>query len=790
MVLCFRVPRFCEDVCVVRQRARSAFRKMSFFAVTLCFAAELFTHSWIGQAGLCQFVGLCSRMGLAPVAFAQALSGGAVGRARPSRTSHALAARHRRVALRRQALFATDEELQDLAPPDIGEPEVPDLLEPWTPSGPEPVAKLPVPDFLVEAHDDAVRAVLEGYRRGLRRSTVVVPSGLGDGLVGAAVIKHTWDVRKRTVPTFRALVLVSEQALQDAEEAYRDIAGAGLFVLPIEPGRKGIDLVAKALETARGLVLLGTYADAPRFAMALARTRSRFVDLAVYDNAHIAHSGDPSAKDLLQRESKFRCKVLQELFVSARSMEEAPTKGLQNATKEVPGVASYHVVTVGDEHLFGPELFSLPQSEAESRGLTSRVELVFLPKTFVEKLGKAAALAELHKTLGVSCIALSDTMEATEVAKLRDDVQGVIATDSCRVGHERDLLHAPSDPCPEALVLGEDASHKDQVSLTHSVGRLVLRSRRETVYLVVLGTSGPVVDVAWKALLDFNERFEFAFNDAVIESGRLGRSLQWEDLPERLQGVKVLGAKRQASQQNAVTKVVNDAIGAIADEWFVWYGRLIAYQQKRGMGAVPVEAVVDGHELGRWLARQYLEWRWGRFDTRKQRLMSRISCSLQLESDRYFEEGLREFEQYIDQYQDPYVPPEHWTHSGFALGAWAVAQRAAWRQGKLTVEQQYQLDDVCFGPVVHPEKEEAREVTMYMENRMRDGRGRSLDVRRRVFRSLVMLYHPDFYDGEFAEVATQFLAGYREWFLNPPPRTPPEPLDRDVVWRGLSEALA
>merc|ERR1712060_1027155 len=173
-----------------------------------------------------------------------------------------------------------------------------------------------------------------------------------------------------------------------------------------------------------------------------------------------------------------------------------------------------------------------------------------------------------------------------------------------------------------------------------------------------------------------------------------------------------------------------------------------------------------------------MEWRFGGLDPEKrERLMAR-GCSLEEEDARSFSQGLAEFEKHAKRHVgDTYVPLGYFTPTGFALGAWTVEQSAKWRRNKLNPEQQYMLFTVGFGPALHPDERDARVVTRMLELILRDSTHHSLRRRQKIFRSLVMKYHPTLskkYRVDYAEQATQFLESYKEWFLNPPPPPLPE----------------
>merc|ERR1712039_418167 len=114
------------------------------------------------------------------------------------------------------------------------------------------------------------------------------------------------------------------------------------------------------------------------------------------------------------------------------------------------------------------------------------------------------------------------------------------------------------------------------------------------------------------------------------------------------------------------------------------------------------------------------------------------------------------------------------TPHGFPLGAWAVAQRAAWRKGRLSAEQQQLLYTVGFMPMPHPDDPKARDITIEVERQLRQVYGESLTAREHRFRRLVLRHHPSRSRSEHSELITRFLAGLRDWFLAP--REPPDAL--------------
>ncbi|CAE7657608.1 Mgat1 [Symbiodinium sp. CCMP2592] len=235
----------------------------------------------------------------------------------------------------------------------------------------------PIPPELQRIHRSAVHKILQGLRLSLRRLTAILPTGLGDGAVGAQVVKEHWS--KVTMRPFRVLVLVPSDMVQETEARYKAIAGDGLFVMRIEPGGDGTDKLVQAMSQCSGLVMVGGYSDVMHFVRAHRRSRAQLLNLLVCEMAHAALGADKDAEKVVMNwENAFRVKVLQSVFISGQSLEPEPIRGLEEATMDVPGVPTYKVVArPGGPG--GPEVFRVSTEQAKRLGLTVPLKLVALP---------------------------------------------------------------------------------------------------------------------------------------------------------------------------------------------------------------------------------------------------------------------------------------------------------------------------------------------------------------------------------------------------------------------------
>lgn len=623
----------------------------------------------------------------------------------------------------------------------------------------------PVPPELQRIHQSAVQKILKGLRLSLRRLTAILPTGLGDGAVGAQVVKEHWS--KVTMRPFRVLVLVPSDMVQETEARYKAIAGDGLFVMRMEPGGDGTDKLVQAMSQCSGLVMVGGYSDVMHFVRAHRRSRAQLLNLLVCEMAHAALGADKDAEKVVMNwESAFRVKVLQSVFISGQSLEPEPIRGLEEATMDVPGVPTYKVVArPGGPG--GPEVYCVSTDQAKRLGLTVPLKLVALPASGD---GLVQGLAELS-AWGIREVEAIPAAAGGGSAKAVEYLNGEVQK---RVGDAVKVQARNGEDTPDALLVA--GNELDPSYLLQALGRLSFKARKKSAgYILVLGGSGSAPAAAWRALSQHDSRIQEALRRAAVARGRLGRPLMWKDLPTALRDVVEIADKKVAKV--SLLKVVNEAVTSAADSWDLMFGHLMAYKESMKEPVslhVPVSATVHGEPVGRWVAQQFLEWRSGTLSDQRKELLMQRGLDVNQEDARSFSEGLAAFEKHFeDNNGDPYVPRGHFTENGFALGAWTTKQLVDWRMGRLSVEQQYLLWETKFSPAAHPENREAREITMAIETVLREAQ-LFPDVRKRaVFRALLTKYHPGHrvrgIEPPFADEVTQFLAGYREWFLDPPP---------------------
>merc|ERR1711908_182356 len=100
------------------------------------------------------------------------------------------------------------------------------------------------------------------------------------------------------------------------------------------------------MSTCPSLIVIGSYADARSLVMAMRRTRTKYIDVAVFESANVALGGDDLARDaVFNWNRKYLVRLLQSVYVSSRSLEENPVRGLSKATMVVPGTPPYTVVS-------------------------------------------------------------------------------------------------------------------------------------------------------------------------------------------------------------------------------------------------------------------------------------------------------------------------------------------------------------------------------------------------------------------------------------------------------------
>jgi len=638
---------------------------------------------------------------------------------------------------------------------------------------PRPAAQLP--PGISKAQREAAGALQKGLDLGMVRATVVLPQGLGDGGVGARVLEDSWRRVRGPQRRLIALVVTTEAMFPQVEARYRKLGGDGLFVIRAEPNFASTDTIARALKSCQGLIVLSTYADIRFWVMAMRRTKSGRADFVIFEMANAALGMDGFAHEaVFNWKARYMVPVGHSVYVTSKSLEDSPVRGLGQATMQVPSVPIYTVVSQPGGPC-GPELYYLPVEEAQRRGITLRVKILPLDLGGEAADAREAALelARLHRELGLAHVELAASDAAAAAAALDTELQRETAG-ACRAVPLGTGLEEPPQGGGNALFVY--AADVEPLRLVHALGRLAFQTgNQDALYMLVPSESGAAAAAGWRALVEHDESVKLALRSAAVELGRVGHDLTWQDLPPRLRDVLAdVKGRRQASRRAWVEQVVNGILAEAADEWDIWYGRLLAYRAEHANETVPITATVHGQALGQWVARQFLEWRWGGLSAERRERLLQGGLSLEEEKDRYFADGLEEFSRHVeDQHGDPHVPKGHFTPSGFPLGAWATAQRAAWRKGRLTVEQQYLLDAATFSPVAHPDNSEAREVTMMIRATLYEHREHSLQDREKCFRRLVVRYHPTSSRMPHSEEVTMFLAGYRDWFLEPP--LPPVP---------------
>jgi len=670
-------------------------------------------------------------------------------------------------------------EMPKLVPPDLGQPQAP---EPRRPRERQAGPKSSLPFVTRELHQEhllAVEKTMKAFKVGLRRATVVMPLGVGDGSIGSKVLAQEYESSRHATRGFRALVLMSEPMLSQWIDAYTGVAGKGLFVLRIEPGAEGVDRIAQALISTKGCAVVGSYADAKSYRMAMFRTKTTVIDLAIFETAHAALGADDVVKDVIfEWDRKIRLTRLHSLFISEKPLEGESVKGIEQATVKVPGVTSFRVVA-NEGGVGGPEVFSISPEQCRTRGITVPVRIVPLAR----RKGKggtgasAADLAQLHASLGITAIHVVSSSDPEETAKLNAELKR-LTKDKCRLVHPGDINGGQQDEqegevgaanllqsATAVLVEGDNVEHPE---VLQALSRVAVKKQGQQFAYLIVPAIGTGASAGWHALSEYDASVQEALAQAAETHGSLNQDLSFDELPKRLQQVIVVteGAARLAGERPWIAAVVNIAIALPRYEWDVWYGRLKAYKEEHDTEDVPVTAMIHGEAVGEWMARQFLEWRWGGLDKHKQERLLVGGVSLEEEYSKNFAVGLMEFERHTDaQEGDTFVKDGEFTQNGFPLGSWALSTRAAWNRGKLGADQKVLLYSSGFLPVAHPAKAHSRTHTLRIEVELRTTREMALREREDTFRNLVLKYHPSRQRGKYSDDCTLFLAGLRAWYL-------------------------
>jgi superfamily II DNA or RNA helicase len=127
-------------------------------------------------------------------------------------------------------------------------------------------------------------------------------------------------------------------------------------------------------------------------------------------------------------------------------------------------------------------------------------------------------------------------------------------------------------------------------------------------------------------------------------------------------------------------------------QWEEWFARLLKYVDRNGTSRVPARCVIDGQNLGNWVAVQRDRYREETLDRdRANRLQEPPEWTWTPHGDRW-EKGFALLVAYIDHNGHACVPYSHTTVDGFKLGAWVRNQRT--RKDTLSTDRRQRLEEL------------------------------------------------------------------------------------------------
>jgi len=598
-----------------------------------------------------------------------------------------------------------------------------------------------------EVWQNAADAAAHSLGEGNNATTVLLPSGAGNVEVGLRVVLDL--VRRRTLP-FRAIVVLPTPLMHVAEKLYSHRVGGAANVVGVSRTTDGVRKLAVCLgETANATIILSSYEDMQRVAMAQVQAKVGPVELLVLEMAHLVRAGgyrEAGAEDSL-------VSAVQRLFISARRLAGRPPGALLAPGQE-PGYPKEEQTSK-----FGPEVYRLTHEDAECRNMTVPLRLAFLQSANASDVAKE--LAGLHRSLGVRTFEVVPSQRRlTQVVDqmLRNLTGGACAASTGSGTQAGDV---------DAVIIA--GSNPDYVAVAQEFSRLARWAPgKRCGYVLVAAAARHHAVAAWQALAIEDEAAEEAIQRATVETGHKDRRLKWDEVPYELSSLVYEGSPREEGEI-----AVARGVEGLGDPWDSWLGRLAAYRDRYGHVKVRFLATIFGHELGSWARDQRDLWERGLLSAGKVARLKGMGFMLDLDAE-LFAQGLAELRKYVTFKRSRTVPLSYRTDNSFPLGEWVVEQRTKQRRGKLSQRRIELLREAFFRwrpaelPSLffdHPEDPNAAQITRGLEEELRRLRWQPIGERRRHFRKLVLKHHPDVSGSEYADSTIKFLAEVKDWFL-------------------------
>ena len=141
-----------------------------------------------------------------------------------------------------------------------------------------------------------------------------------------------------------------------------------------------------------------------------------------------------------------------------------------------------------------------------------------------------------------------------------------------------------------------------------------------------------------------------------------------------------------------------ESIGMVWDafdyQWNEAYDRALRYYNEYENLLVPQDYVTkDNFKLGQWISTQRTAYRSGTLTNEKIEKLESIGMVWEVFEDQWNEAYNKALE-YYNKYDDLLISSHYITKDNFKLGQWIVAQRKAYKTGKLTTEQIEKLESI------------------------------------------------------------------------------------------------
>jgi superfamily II DNA or RNA helicase len=149
----------------------------------------------------------------------------------------------------------------------------------------------------------------------------------------------------------------------------------------------------------------------------------------------------------------------------------------------------------------------------------------------------------------------------------------------------------------------------------------------------------------------------------------------------------------QADRQQRLQDVPGWAWDSVGDRWEDGFRRLRDYVERHGDARVPQSYTVDGHNLGKWVAKQRRTYSAGILEADRQQRLQDVPGWVWDPFAAQWEEGLRRLRDYVDRHGDALVP-DSYRVDGYNLGSWVGVQRRVYSSGTLEVDRQERLQEL------------------------------------------------------------------------------------------------